>query len=783
MNRLFFGAAFIAGLATLGWIGAGYLGAPLALAITLLIAAFYLWGAWDLLRFARATTSLANALAALQTTPDRLDDWLAPLPAPLRTAVRQRIEGGRTGLPGPVLAPYLSGLLVLLGMLGTFAGMVVALNGTGAALAGADGLAAIRDALSAPVRGLGLAFGTSIAGVAASAMLGLMTTLCRRDRIQAAQQLDVAMAATLRPFSRQYQREAQWRLVEQQASLMPAVVERIQDCMDALERQQQRFYGETATAYQGLAASVEKTLIASATGSAERAGAALQPAMTATLAGLAEQGARLQDALAQQVREQLSGLAAQFGNATSAVTTQWTSALAEHQRVSDGTATALQAALAQFTQGFEQRTAALADGLTERLAEQSEALSTRWGEALAQQARVGEQLADRQQQALQAATHSLAQQAAQFGDAATSVSTQWGHALAEHQRVSDSTATALQAALAQFTQGFEQRTSALADGLTARLAEQSEALSTLWHEALAQQAQTGERLATQQHQALQAATDGLAQHAAALHASVGAAHTQQQQQWAAQEEQRLAVWTQALQTHAGQLHEQWQAAGAQSAAQQRQAGEALALAASGIATHMQAQAEGVVAEVRQLVQAASEAPRAAAEMLGELRQKLADGMERDNALLEERGRILQALSTLADGAGEAAHRQHSAIDALVQQSADLMECATGRFADALAAQTARIDGAAAQVASSAVEVASLGEAFGGAVQLFGESNANMLAQLQRIEEALSKSLARSDEQLDYYVAQAREVIELSIAAQKHTIDEMQRLTERSEAAA
>ena len=49
----------------------------------------------------------------------------------LRNAVRLRIEGERVGLPGPALTPYLAGLLVLLGMLGTFLGMVVTLNGTG----------------------------------------------------------------------------------------------------------------------------------------------------------------------------------------------------------------------------------------------------------------------------------------------------------------------------------------------------------------------------------------------------------------------------------------------------------------------------------------------------------------------------------------------------------------------------------------------------------------------------------------------------------------------------
>ena len=82
---------------------------------------------------------------------------------------------------------------------------------------------------------------------------------------------------------------------------------------------------------------------------------------------------------------------------------------------------------------------------------------------------------------------------------------------------------------------------------------------------------------------------------------------------------------------------------------------------------------------------------------------------------------------------------------------------------------------AAQVTGSAVEVASLGEAFGAAVHLFGESNDKLVAHLQRIESALDKSLTRSDEQLAYYVAQAREVIDLSMLSQKQILEDLQRL--------
>jgi hypothetical protein len=47
--------------------------------------------------------------------------------------------------------------------------------------------------------------------------------------------------------------------------------------------------------------------------------------------------------------------------------------------------------------------------------------------------------------------------------------------------------------------------------------------------------------------------------------------------------------------------------------------------------------------------------------------------------------------------------------------------------------------------------------------------------LQKVENAIGQSLARSDEQLAYYVAQAREVIDLSISAQQGIIEDLRRL--------
>ena len=147
-------------------------------------------------------------------------------------------------------------------------------------------------------------------------------------------------------------------------------------------------------------------------------------------------------------------------------------------------------------------------------------------------------------------------------------------------------------------------------------------------------------------------------------------------------------------------------------------------------------------------------------------------------MLDERARILETLGTLLDGVNQSASEQRGAIDALVTSSAEVLERVGARFNDQVQGETGKLVDVAAQVTGSAVQVASLGEAFGAAVQLFTESNDRMGAHLERIDGALNAQMARSDEQLAYYVAQAREVIDLSILSQKQIIEELQRLAGR-----
>ncbi|CAJ6505012.1 Methyl-accepting chemotaxis protein [Burkholderia pseudomallei] len=836
---------FFAGLAAVCWIGAGYaVSNPVALAVTLVIAAGYLAGALELRRYRQATSTLAQAVAALSEPPAALGAWLERLHPSLRHAVRVRVEGERVALPGPALTPYLVGLLVLLGMLGTLIGMVMTLRGTGAALESSTDLQAIRASLAAPVKGLGFAFGTSIAGVATSAMLGLLSALCRRERLDAAQALDAKIATTLRVHSHAHQRDETFRLLQRQADLMPTLVERLQAMMHSLEQQsaasaerqiagQQAFLGKAEETYARLASSVGQSLTDSVAESARVAGSALQPVMETTMAGLARETAALHDALTQAVQRQLDGLSAGFETTAAHVADVWRHALADHQRSSDALAQRLHGSIDRIVESFDRRSADLLDGVRARLDATASSVSDAWRGALAQQEQANEAHAERNRQALETAaatferhsaallrtmseSHSALQATLEsrdeqrlatwtdsLGSIAAKLGTEWAQTSAQaanrQQTICDALAHTARDLSAQAT-AFEQHTAALLramseshSALQATLESRDEQRLATWTDSLGsiaaklgtEWAQTSAQAANRQqticdalaHTArdLSAQATAFEQHTAALLRAMSESHSALQATLESRDEQRLATWTDSLGSIAAKLGTEWAQTSAQAANRQQAIYDALAHTARDLSAHTQAHASATIAEISRLVQAASEAPRVAAEVVAELRQKLSDSMVRDTAMLEERNRMLATLETLLDAVNHASSEQRAAVDALVATSSALLQRVGTQFTDEIGTQTDRLGGVAAQITGSAVEIASLGDALGAAVQSFGESNDKLVAHLQRIEAALDKSLARSDEQLAYYVAQAREVIDLSMMSQKQIIEELQRV--------
>ena len=686
-NKLIPNIAFVLGLAAILWVAASYATTnPWVLAVLLLIAIAYVFGALELRRYRQETRALADAVDALDEAPATLDDWLVRLPAALRNLVRMRVEGARYALPGPVMSAPLAGLLVLLGMLGTLLGMMATLRGTGIALETATDLQAVRDALAAPVKGLGFAFGTSIAGVATSAMLGLMSALARRERQALSQRLDAAISGPLHAFTHARRREETFDVLRQHAAFMPALVERLHGMAAAIEQQdraaserqdarQQEFHQRTEAVYTALAASVERSLRDSIAQGADAASRALQPMMQATMAEIASGTQALQATLAASVQRHLDESATGFKASTDAVAAIWTRSLEDHRQA---------------------------------VARQNDVL----GEAI--------------------------------------------------ERLGN---------------GFDARSNAMLDGLSNRLDASVGAIANGWEQALAQQQDASRQAASENRDALQAAAAGFGQHSTDLLQALSQSQDALQAALAEQEQQRLSAWTQALSELGAALREEWRQVGEAGMQRQQQIHDAMVEVAQASAEQARVHGADTIGEVSRLVEAASQAPRAAAEVVESLRQSLSDSLVRDTAMLHERNQLLETLGTLLDAVNHASNEQKTAIDALVGRSAELLDRIGTRFAEQVETETGKIGDVAVRVSAGAVEVASLGEAFGAAVESFGEVNGKLAERLERIEGALEKSLARSDEQLAYYVAQAREVVDLSLLAQKHIIDDLRQLAE------
>ncbi|MEH6588802.1 MAG: hypothetical protein V7746_01025, partial [Halioglobus sp.] len=290
MTRLIFALAFALGVAAIVWTASIFIGSNnLALAVTAMIAVAFALGFYELANFRGATASLLTALDQLPGSEDGdLDRWIGALHPSLQNAVRQRIEGERLGLPAPFITPYLVGLLVMLGLLGTFVGMVDTLQGAVFALEGTTELQAIRAGLAAPINGLSLAFGTSVAGVAASAMLGLASTLSRRERMLATRELDSRAAKELPELSLSHNRKETYRVMQMQAQALPEVAQRLERLADSLEtmgdrlgekllENQNQFHDSVDARYSALATSVDSSLQESLSSSARAAADSIRP--------------------------------------------------------------------------------------------------------------------------------------------------------------------------------------------------------------------------------------------------------------------------------------------------------------------------------------------------------------------------------------------------------------------------------------------------------------------------------------------------------------------------
>ncbi len=389
---------------------------------------------------------------------------------------------------------------------------------------------------------------------------------------------------------------------------------------------------------------------------------------------------------------------------------------------------------------------------------------------------------------------------ARFTTAAVTVTDGWSAALAKQEQAHAALVTGLGQSLEAFGQSFAQRSASHLDAMQtayamlqadhasgdrqrleawmASLEALSAALKQEWQQAGAhtleqQQAicntlsRTAQDMATQAQTRASQSLDGIANLLAQSEELVRTRITSEAT-WTQQHNERM---DQAVSTLRAELVTLRDAEALRGQAAVERLGE-LQTALTG---HLSTLGTALEEPITRLIETASEAPRAAAEVIGKLRQEVSSSAARDNELLEERGRIMATLGSLLEAINHASVEQRAVIDSLVASSAVALTQAGSQFAEKVDAEAVKLADIAAHVTGSAVEVSALGESFGFAVKSFSDANEKLIANLQRIESAMDKSMARSDEQLAYYVGQAREIIDLSILSQKEVFEELRQL--------
>lgn len=693
MNKLIFGCAFTIGALAILWIGRLFLGVDtLGLGVTLLIGGVYAIGTWELLQFRQATASLKSALSAVTEPMEDLTQWLQSLSPSLQNSVRLRVEGERTGLPAPILTPYLVGLLVMLGLLGTFIGMVDTLKGAVVALEGSSELEAIRAGLAAPIEGLGLAFGTSVAGVAASAMLGLLSTLSRRERLQASHLLDSKVASQLSHFSAKHQQLLAFKAIQDQAQALPAVAEQLSGLATSLETMgeqigerllanQELFQQGVSTLYQELNQSVDQSLKTTLVESAELISNSIQPMAEKTLGQLTTANIDAKTHLNKMSEQQLEALSVSVQSNTSLVREAVEAGIAKQSESTEELVASVNNSIAAAALEMQSSSQALLSSFSET--------SQQWIETQSKLSSASEQ------------------QLVVLNDAVTNN--------------------------AELVRG----------SLDASLAKQSDATEALVESVNSSIASAASEMQSSSKLLLSSFSDS-------------------SEQWAEQQQKSAQQFSSTIRDELAGLREDEGKRGDVAVAHLTQLEET-------VATQLRTLGAALEEPMTRLIETASQTPKAAAEVIEKLRGEMTKNFERDNDLLSERTRLMAQLETLSNTLEASSVGQREAIDALIERSAETLSQVGSQFGERLEGESAKLAGVVDHFASSSADMASLGDAFNAAVMMFSESNAQLVENLNRIEVALGQSTSRSDEQLAYYVSQAREIIDHNLLSHQQII--------------
>lgn len=703
-------AVLALGAGIVAWMGSTFMVAnTLALLVIVAIALCYLAGIVELVRFHRDTTRLAGALPHLSQTGVDLDQWLTRLPTAFQNPVRLRIRGDVSALPSLMMTPHLTGLLVMLGLLGTFVGMVVTLQGAVTALEHTAELEAIRSAMTAPIKGLGLAFGTSVAGVSASAALGFVATLWRRERQRVVRELDAQVSAAFHSQSLPAYRERVLDALQHQAAAVPELVTGLlnhgQDLERFLERVdrtlaagQDRFHEQMITIHRELAASVGDSLRHSLAEGGRLAGASILPVVEEAMAAISVVSQDTQHAVRDGAREQLHAVVQHLETTSAQLNGQWL----------DG--------LGQLVEGIRQLRTDASEAVVrdQALLAQQEASLTRIGELVT--------LLSARSEAQQ---HQLGEQARAFGETAQALAARLDrHGQEQGERAAQAQMTLIDQLSDHYRQLTRQMGEEFCGAVAAHSRETLAQVEPLWRDAMA----------------------ALSREAAGTQAAVA--------QLVERQADAMIESTQQLQTTLG---EQWAAA----LVQQRDAQAGFLEDAATAVAALREQFQNINAQI--------------AGDLTALREAHAESRTHEAALREEQAALGQQLAHLVDTMQSRLGAQHDALSGFVANAEALFAGSSQRTEQQLEQATAQLSTAADDFAAGVAELAGLGDALAQWAAAFATANEQLKTAADQLESAVLASAQRSDEQMGYYVAQAREVVDYSVQAQQALIDQMRQL--------
>jgi hypothetical protein len=259
---------------------------------------------WRQLRAARLETEVL----ALPKNPN--ENTLDVLGAELQSLLRARIENTPAPSLGESIAPFFTGLLVMLGLLGTLLGLFQAVHGAGNALTSANDVDALRRSLATPIAGLTRSFGCSAAGISASAMLGLSLALVRRRESRLLRAIHAYAAGPLRAHSPLRKQARALEQLANQGNVLPAaatalegVGAKLAELSSQVIELQTKALQAQQTAFGELLGSLRESLTRSASDSGEQLVAKIGPLLSQVAERSAEALTTQADAFAGVARE------------------------------------------------------------------------------------------------------------------------------------------------------------------------------------------------------------------------------------------------------------------------------------------------------------------------------------------------------------------------------------------------------------------------------------------------------------------------------------------------